>query len=110
MTGLHTDATEINFLKQEFNRFRAELAGMKTKLGTNPAEALEHFNTYLHSEEVAARLAALEHRLESFSGKAKDAGKGAVSRLEKEVAERPVTSIAIAFGIGLLAANLLRHR
>ncbi|NNM56182.1 hypothetical protein [Acidocella sp.] len=107
---MDTGPADINFLKHEFNRFRADLAAMKAKLGANPAEALEHFNAYLHSEDVAARLAALEHQLEGFGGKAKGAGKDAVSRLEKEVTERPVTSVAIAFGIGLLAANLLRHR
>ena len=107
---MDTDATDINFLKHEFNRFRAEMAGMKARLAADPAAAVEHFSAYLHSEDVAARLAALEQRLESFSGKAKDAGRDAVSRVEKEVVERPLTSVAIAFGVGLLAANLLRHR
>ena len=33
----------------------------------------------------------------------------AVHRLEAEVSERPLTSIALAFGIGLLAAQFVRR-
>jgi ElaB/YqjD/DUF883 family membrane-anchored ribosome-binding protein len=39
----------------------------------------------------------------------KGTGKNAVTRLESEVGQRPITSIAVAFGVGLLAAQFFRR-
>ncbi len=114
MTTTHTgpgpETVDINFLKQEFNKFRAELSGMKEKLSGNAAETLDQISAYLNGDALASRLSALESKLEHLGGKLKDTGKTAVSQLEHEVTERPVTSVALAFGIGLLAAQFFRRR
>ena len=118
MTTTHThthtepapEAVDINFLKQEFNKFRAELLGMKDKLSGSASETLDQINAYLNREGLASRLSALESQLEHLGGKLKDTSKTAVSRLEHEVTDRPVTSVALAFGIGLLAAQFFRRR
>lgn len=100
---------DLEFLKSEFNRFRSEIAGMKEKLGANASEALDQMGAYLDGHGVSQRVSALEAELENLAGNVKNSGKVAVHRLEAEVSERPLTSIALAFGIGLLAAQFVRR-
>jgi ElaB/YqjD/DUF883 family membrane-anchored ribosome-binding protein len=100
---------DIDTLRDEFNRFRSELAGMKDRLGVNAADALDQMGAYLNGKGVSARLATLESELETLAGRLKGTGKEAVTRLEAGVTERPIASIAIAFGIGLLTAQFIRR-
>jgi ElaB/YqjD/DUF883 family membrane-anchored ribosome-binding protein len=111
MSARRIDPTgiDIDFLKSEFNRFRDELSGMKDKLGANASEALDQMGSYLNGAGVTSRVAALEAELEALAGKVKGGSKVAVARLESEVSERPLTSIALAFGVGLLAAQFIRR-
>jgi len=103
------DSIDLDFLKQEFNRFRSELSGMKDKLGGNAAEALDQISAYLNGSGLSSRVASLEAELEALGGKLKGSGKEAVARLETKVGERPIASIAIAFGIGVLASQFFRR-
>lgn len=109
------EAINLDFLKQEFARLRTELTGMKDKLGGNAAETLEQINAYLGDTGagigagIGARAASLEAELEQLGGKLKDTSKDAVLHLEKRIEEHPLTSIAVAFGVGLLAAQLFRR-
>ncbi len=105
-----TDNVDLDYLKQEFNRFRSEFAGAKEKLTGNAAEALDQMGAYLNGQSVASRLASIEEELGYLTGKLKGSGRMAVNQLEKQVNERPIASIAVAFGAGLLVAQLLRRR
>jgi ElaB/YqjD/DUF883 family membrane-anchored ribosome-binding protein len=111
MCAAKTEAgkVDLEFLKEEFNRFRSEILGMKDKLSHNATDALDQMSTYLNGGNLASRLATLEAEFENLAGKAKDSGKVAVKKLETQVSERPVASIALAFGAGLLAAQLFRR-
>jgi ElaB/YqjD/DUF883 family membrane-anchored ribosome-binding protein len=100
---------DLEFLKEEFNRFRSELGGMKQKLGANASEALDQMGAYLNGGAVSSRLSALETELEALAGRLKGTGKVAVNRLETEVSNKPLVSIALAFGAGLLVSQLLRR-
>ncbi|MDE8350062.1 MAG: hypothetical protein POG74_11380 [Acidocella sp.] len=100
---------DLEFLKSEFNRFRSEVAGMKDRLGGNASEVLDQMSAYLDGHGVSSRVSALEAQLEKLAGKAKDSGKVAVDRLEAQMSERPLASLAVAFGVGLLAAQLVRR-
>lgn len=103
------ESIDLDYLKQEFNRFRSELSGVKDKLSGNAAEALDQMNSYLNGGNLSSRIASLENELEYLTGRLKGTGKEAVIKLEKEVGARPIASIAIAFGAGLLAAQLFRR-
>ncbi|HUW80935.1 MAG TPA: hypothetical protein VMV54_08615 [Acidocella sp.] len=107
--NIDPNSIDIDFLKQEFNRFRSELAGMKDKLGGNASEALDQMSAYLNGGGLSSRVASLESELEYIAGKLKDTGKGAMTNLEREVGKRPIASIGIAFGIGLLASQFFRR-
>jgi ElaB/YqjD/DUF883 family membrane-anchored ribosome-binding protein len=111
MRAAKTDAgkVDIEFLKEEFNRFRSEILGMKDKIGNNASDALDQMSAYLNGGNISSRLATLEAEFENLAGKAKDSGKVAVKRLETQVSERPIASVALAFGVGLLAAQFFRR-
>jgi ElaB/YqjD/DUF883 family membrane-anchored ribosome-binding protein len=99
---------DLDYLKQEFNRFKAEIASAKDKLGANATETLDQMSAYLNSSNISSRLSSFESELEQLAGKLKGTGKQAVTKIESQVVERPIASIAIAFGIGLLASQLIR--
>ncbi len=100
---------DLEFLKSEFQRFRSELSGVKEKLGAGATEALDQMGEYLNGSGVSSRIASLEAELDALAGKVKGYGKEGVVKLEHQVTERPIASVAIAFGIGLLAAQLFRR-
>jgi ElaB/YqjD/DUF883 family membrane-anchored ribosome-binding protein len=104
------DAVDINILKREFEKFRAELAGVKGKLSDNAHTALEQISAYLNGGGLSSRVASLEEELSHLSCKIKGTGKEAVAKLEHEVGARPLASIALAFGAGVLATQLLRRK
>ena len=100
---------DIEFLKQEFEHIRTEMAGIRERLSENAHTALDRITAYLNGAGLSSRVDSLEEDLEEMAEKLKDSGKDAVSRLEQQVSAKPITSVAIAFGIGLLAARLLRR-
>lgn len=110
---------DLDYLRKQFGEFRSNLLGMKEKVSGSTAEVLDQMGSYLDNN-VSSRLSDLEAELESIAEKlkmsGKDAvalgvskGKQAVTRVEAEVTERPIASIAIAFGVGLLVSQFLRR-
>ncbi len=102
-------AVDVDFLKKQFDRFRDEFSGMRDKLSGSAAEALDEFSAYLDKSKFSAGVSAMGSEFDHLAGKLKGSSKDAVHRLEHEVGERPVASLAIAFGIGLLAAQFFRR-
>jgi ElaB/YqjD/DUF883 family membrane-anchored ribosome-binding protein len=97
-------------LKRDFSKLRAGLDGLKDKLGSNAHEVLDRVSDFLESTHLGARLDDVEDEIARLGGKLKDSGRDAAARVESEVTAKPLASIAIAFGVGLLAASLLRRR
>ncbi|MBB5372920.1 DUF883 family protein [Acidocella aromatica] len=93
---------DIEYLKQQFEHLRAEMAGARERLSDNAHAALDRISAYLESSGMSPRVEELE---ETLKGK----GKEAMTKLEEQVTHRPIASVAVAFGIGLLAARLLRR-
>jgi ElaB/YqjD/DUF883 family membrane-anchored ribosome-binding protein len=102
------DTLDLQQLKQEFNRFRTELGGMKDKLSENATEALEQMSAFLDGN-LSSRVGRLEAELEHLAERLKGTSKDAVAKLEREVGTRPLASLAVAFGVGVLAAQLFRR-
>lgn len=94
---------DIEYLKQQFEHLRSEMAGARERLSENAHATLDRISAYLEQSGVSPRLEKLEETV-------KDKSKEAVTKLEQQVAERPAISVATAFGIGVLVARLLRRR
>ncbi len=111
MKATRTDPrnVDLEFLRDEFNRFRSEVAGMKDKMGANASDALDQMSHYLNGKNVSSKLSALETEIEALTARLRDSGKVAVGKLETQVGNRPLASLAIAFGVGLLAAQFVRR-
>jgi len=107
-TGHETPDTET--LRRDFAKLRASLDAVKDKLGGNAHEVLGRISDYLDNGTFGARLDDIEDELTRLGGKLKTSGRDAAAKLETKVTDRPLASVAIAFGIGLLAASLLRRR
>lgn len=103
-------ARDTEALRRDFARLRASLEAVKDKLGTNAQEVLERVSAYLEGGRLGGRLDDIEAELGRLGAKFKDQGRDAAARLETEVTAKPLASVAIAFGAGLVAAALLRRR
>lgn len=101
--------TDTETLKRDFLHLRATLDTMKDKLGENAHDILDRISAQLESGNLSERLGGIEDELAALGSRLKDSGLDAASRLEGRVAEKPLASIAMAFGLGLLAASLLRR-
>ena len=111
---------DVDFLKQQFNQFRDNMLAMKDKVGGNAAGVLDQMGSYLDTGALSSRLSSLEAEIESIASRLRESGKDAMAvglskgkeamtRVESEVTERPLASIAIAFGAGLLVSQFLRR-
>jgi ElaB/YqjD/DUF883 family membrane-anchored ribosome-binding protein len=100
---------DIEYLKSEFEKFRSGLGETTEKMGDNAQAALEQITAYLNGGDLSSRVASLEEELEVLGARLKDGSKDAVAKLETQVSARPLASLAIAFGVGMLAAGLLRR-
>jgi ElaB/YqjD/DUF883 family membrane-anchored ribosome-binding protein len=101
-----SDTLDLEHLKQEFNRFRSELGD---RMGQNATEALARMSAYLEGGNLASRVGALESEFENLAGRLRGTGKDAVEKLGHEIEARPFTSLALAFGVGVVAAQMLRR-
>jgi ElaB/YqjD/DUF883 family membrane-anchored ribosome-binding protein len=109
-TRIDPKNVDLEFLRDEFNRFRSEFSGMKDKIGANASDALDQMSSYLNGKNVSSKLSALESEIEALTTRLKDSSKVAVNKLETQVGNRPLASIAVAFGVGLLAAQFIRRK
>jgi len=96
--GLHNDLEQ---LKTDMAKLRADLSaigdGVK-KMGTEAVGATQ-----------AKVKSAAQDALDEFQNKlneAKSQGQKAVHDLEREIKEKPLTSLAVAFGIGFVLSKL----
>lgn len=104
--GLNEATTaESGFLNAEFARLRDELASIREMLTTSGADMIAGTKAAAES-----RLASLQDEVGKLAAEVKGQGNEVLRRLDHKVQERPLTSLAVAFGVGLLAAQLFRRR
>lgn len=104
----HT-SLDIETLRQEFEKFRAGLGDAADKLSDNAQAALSQITSYLDGSDLSSRMHSVEDQLHSLSSRLKESGKEAVENLEYQVSSKPLAAIAIAFGVGLVAAAFMRR-
>lgn len=109
-TNFSPDAPEAEALKRDFVKLRATLDAVKDRLGDNAHDVLDRVSAFLDQSSLSTRLDNIEEEITRLGGRLKDTGRDAAARLETEVSAKPLASVAIAFGIGMLAASMLRRR
>ncbi len=93
---------ELQALKEDLARLRADLGGLVEALKEAGAERAEGYRERV-GEELRRRREAVERRLDE----ARERGRQAVEELGEEVGAHPFSSLLAAFGVGFVLARLL---
>jgi ElaB/YqjD/DUF883 family membrane-anchored ribosome-binding protein len=86
---------EIGNVKDDLAKLRADIANLSNALKD------------VTSDAVNDQIALIRTRLDAITGEAKQHGRATLDDLTDRIEERPLASVLIAFGIGLLAGRLL---
>lgn len=93
-------------LKEEID----ELKEMVKECGGDTAEEAMHSLSKLH-KQLLDKTGKMMHAYAPTLEKYKDSGKEMVREVEAKVAEKPLTALLVAFGVGVLIGKLCRtHR
>ncbi len=98
------ETAEPGAIRAEFEKLREELAGIRKLLSS---EAAEQFSGV--KEAAESRFATLQAEVEKLATEMKGQSKEVLREIDRRVQERPLTSLAVAFGVGLLAGQILRR-
>ncbi|HEX7390496.1 MAG TPA: hypothetical protein VF286_10320 [Acidiphilium sp.] len=99
---------DFDRLQDDFDRLRARLVRMAD-------DTVREFNSSPHNfsglkDVIESRLAAIEDDIGGLGERLRLQGGEAAGRVEQQVRDHPLASLAVAFGVGLIAARLLRRR
>lgn len=105
----------VSTLTSEFDRFQDDFDQLRTKLVRLAGDTVKEFSDSPQKfadlkDVIEGRLAVIEDEIGDLGRQLRIKGGEAAGRVEKRVQERPFASLAIAFGVGLFAAQLLRRR
>jgi ElaB/YqjD/DUF883 family membrane-anchored ribosome-binding protein len=109
-----SEKTDFKSLSKEFDRFQDEVGALKsklTKLATDTIEDIQNNPAKLLDlrSSIEQKITLLEDDVSQFGQYLKEQGAEAVGTMSKQISERPVTTIAVAFGLGFVAAQLVRR-
>ena len=96
-------------LQKELEKLKTDIAKLKTDLSA-VGEGVKKMGTEAVGATQAKVKSAAQDALDEFQNKLnemKSQGQKAVHDLEQEIKEKPLTSLAVAFGIGFLLSKLL---
>lgn len=112
-SGKRKEAVET--LGDEFDRFQGEFDALRSRLGRLAGDSFREFSESPQKladlrAALDGRLSTIERELDALTHDLRIRGGDAAGRLEASVKERPFTALAIAAGVGFVAARLLRRR
>lgn len=90
----HDVEGEFGVVKEDLAKLRADIANLSAALKD------------LTSETVHDRIDSIKGRIDRLSHDARDQGRQALDDLADRIEERPVSSVLIAFGVGILLGRL----
>lgn len=107
--------TAAEGLTGEFDRLQDEFDALRGRLARLAGETMKEFD--ISPRRLAELRTAIDERLSLLDGDLdglgralKQGGGKAAGRVERMVHEQPVAALAIAAGIGFVAAHLFRRR
>jgi len=96
---------EVEALRAEMETMRADMKKLTEQLGRTAKAGAS-----AASAEAEAELTRLRGELDRLYQRAKDGGVASIESIEQQVERHPFTSLAAAFGIGLLLGKLFDRR
>src|ERR1700719_521202 len=87
--------TEFDTVKDDLTKLRADIAQLSAALKD------------VTSETVRDQLASIRGRIDAAAGEARVHGRQTIDELTDHIEERPLASVLLAFGVGLLIGKLL---
>ncbi|MGC9271480.1 glycine zipper domain-containing protein [Acidiphilium sp.] len=112
-SGKRKDA--MGTLSDEFDRFQDDFDTLRTKLVRMANDTVKDFSD--SPQKLAELKSAIDLRLSTIEDEIGDLGKQlrikggkAADRVERRVHEQPFAALAVAAGVGFIAAYLLRRR
>ena len=96
-------------LENELEKLRSDIAQLRADLSA-VGESVRKMSTDAVGATQAKVRSAAQDALDEFQSRlneAKSQGQKAIHDLEREVTENPLTSLAVAFGIGFVLSKIL---
>jgi ElaB/YqjD/DUF883 family membrane-anchored ribosome-binding protein len=90
----HDIEGEFGAVKDDLAKLRADIANLSATLKS------------LTAETVHDRIDSLKGRVDGLAHDAKDQGRQALDDLAEHIEKRPVSSVLVAFGVGILLGRL----
>ena len=112
-TGSRKEST-LDTLNREFDRVQDDFAALRGRLTGLAGDALGDLQISPQRlaelrRQLELRLGDLEGDMDRIGKRLAVQGKATARDLERHVHERPLATLAIAFGAGMLVARLLRR-
>lgn len=86
---------EFDVIKDDLVKLREDIANLSSALKD------------VTSETVRERMEALRGRIDELTGDARSQSRQAMDDLADRIEERPLTSVLVAFGVGILLGRLV---
>lgn len=99
-------------LKQELATLREDLSTLRGDMG-DVLRSMVELGKHTAGDTKDRVSEEFHHRLEQMQeklGKAEEASRNAVRGTQHTIEEHPLTSVCVAFGVGLLAGHLIRRK
>ncbi|OBS10942.1 DUF883 family protein [Acidihalobacter prosperus] len=93
---------EINVIREDLGKLRQDVAELTRALKDVAASRADDARA-----QVKAGVAEARERLKQQASQAGEQGREYYDAIEKQVSERPLTSLLISFGIGFVLAKLV---
>ena len=96
-------------LQREIDKLKADIARLREDLGsvTEALKATAAAQAEAAREQARARAEQARETLQEKVDEALNAGQQAAARLDRKVADNPMTSLLAAFGVGFVLAKLM---
>ncbi|WP_449220016.1 DUF883 family protein [Tistrella mobilis] len=97
--------TEMETLKADLAALKADLAKVTRQAGRTAGIGAEELGDKANEE-----ISRLKTEVDRLMQLASERGRGAVAAAEHKIEERPLTSVLVAFGVGLVIGKLIDRR
>lgn len=104
--------TDTEAVKNDTDALRDDLNALRSDIASLAATVKELMVSKARDAGAAAgeNLDELRDRVEQLAEQAKERGRAASEKLQRQVEERPLTSLLVAFAAGLVISRLLDRR